>query len=325
MRAMVCDGTSGPAGLRLVDLPPPPLPPESVRIRVAAAGVNFSDRLLTEGRYQRKPPPPFPPGFEIAGTVMETTRPDPALPPGQPVLAVLDHGGWAEEVVAPHDAVLPLPPGLDLDEAAAFPIAHGTAHFGLVDRARLIAGETVLVHGAAGGVGLAAVACAKALGATVIATAAGPERLAVAGEAGADHLLDAATPDLRAAVKDLTQGRGVDVVFDPVGGDLFDASIRCAAPEGRLLVVGFASGRVPAPPANLLLVKNLSVIGYDWGAMRTRAPDRVMGSLADALEAWAQGRLKGPRVGARRPLAEAQAALEALAARAVTGKIVLRP
>jgi len=309
--------------LRVEEIPPPPMVPGGVRIRVAAAGINFADSLIVAGRYQEKPEPPFVPGFELAGTVIEVADDVKAVRPGDRVLAMVSHGAFAEDAVAPQSAVWPLAPGMDMAVGAAFPIAYGTAHFGLFDRARLQPGETVLIHGAAGGVGVTAVDCAKAGGATVIATAGGPDKLAVARDHGADHGIDYKTEDLRDRVLALTDGRGVNVVYDPVGGPVFDASLRCTAPDGRLLVVGFASGAVPQIPANRLLVKNLTVTGFYWGAYMQLAPARVRASMA-ALMAWyAQGRLR-PHVSAEYPLERVVDAIDALLERRTTGKLVLR-
>jgi NADPH2:quinone reductase len=297
--------------------------PGGVRIRVARAGLNFADSLITAGKYQEKPDPPFVPGFELAGTVTEVADGVSAVAVGDRVMAMPPNGAFAEEAVVPEGAVWPLADGMGMAAGAAFPIAYGTSHFGLFDRARLQPGETVLVHGAAGGVGLTAVECAKAGGATVIATASGPEKLAVAAEHGADFGIDSRAEDIRARVLDLTDGRGVDVVYDPVGDPLFDASLRCTAPDGRLLAVGFASGTVPQIPANRLLVKNLSVIGFYWGAYMRIAPDRVRASMT-ALAQWHDaGRLK-PRVSAEYPLDDVVAAIDSLVSRTVTGKAVLR-
>lgn len=323
MRAVVCPAVSSHKDLRVEDIPAPPMVAGGVRIQVAAAGLNFADSLITAGRYQEKPAPPFVPGFELAGTVTEVADDVASLSPGDRVLAMPPHGAFAEEAVVPHGAVWPLAPGMDMATGASFPIAYGTAHFGLFDRARLRTGELVLIHGAAGGVGLTAVECAKAGGAKVIATAGGPEKVAVARAYGADHGIDYKAEDIRERVLALTDGRGADVVYDPVGGDVFDASLRCTAPDGRLLAVGFASGTVPRVPANRLLVKNLSVIGFYWGAYMRLAPDRVRASM-DALMGWhAEGRLR-PRVSAEYPLERAVEAIDALLGRGVTGKLVLR-
>jgi len=323
MRAAVCHTLSSHKDLRIEDIPPPPMVPGSVRIRVAAAGLNFADSLITAGTYQEKPNPPFVPGFELAGTVIEVADGVTAVSVGDRVMAMPPHGAFAEEAVVPEGAVWPLAEGMTMATGAAFPIAYGTSHFGLFDRACLQPGETVLIHGAAGGVGLTAVECAKAGGATVIATATGPEKLAVAAEHGADHGIDSRTEDIRPRVLDLTNGRGVDVVYDPVGGPLFEASLRCTAPDGRLLAVGFASGTVPQIPANRLLVKNLSVIGFYWGAYMRIAPARVRTCMA-ALTLWHdEGRLR-PRISAEHFLDDVVTAIDSLVERRVTGKAVLR-
>ncbi|MQX35559.1 NADPH:quinone oxidoreductase family protein [Roseospira navarrensis] len=322
MRAAVCPAVSSHKALRLEDIPPPPMIPGGVRIRVARAGLNFADSLITAGTYQEKPEPPFVPGFELAGTVIEVADDVSAVAVGDRVMAMPPHGAFAEEAVVPEGAVWPLAEGMSMAAGAAFPIAYGTSHFGLFDRARLQPGEVVLVHGAAGGVGLTAVECAKAGGATVIATATGPEKLAIAARHGADHGIDSRAEDIRARVLELTGGRGADVVYDPVGGPLFDASLRCTAPDGRLLAVGFASGTVPQIPANRLLVKNLSVIGFYWGAYMRIAPARVRSCMAELARWHDEGRL-APRVSAEFPLEDVVQAIDTLLGRGVTGKLVL--
>lgn len=322
MRAALIDTWCDPADLTLVEAATPTPGPGEVRIRVRAAGVNFSDGLIVQGKYQEKPAFPFAPGFEVAGDVAEVGPGVSHVKPDDPVFAVLDHGGYAEEVIARADDVHPLAEGMDYATGAAFPIAYGTSHFALRDRARLAAGETLLVHGAAGGVGLTAVECGVAAGATVIATAGGPEKLAVCRDHGAAHGIDYRDEDVRTRVKELTAGRGVDVVYDPVGGEIFEQSIRCTAPDGRLLVIGFASGQVPEVKPNHLLVKNLSVIGLYWGAYRRLAPGRVRASF-DELRAWFEAGHLRPRVSHTFPLADCADALQALKERKVTGKAVL--
>ncbi|MCF8479223.1 MAG: NADPH:quinone oxidoreductase family protein [Rhodospirillum sp.] len=324
MRAQVCTAFGSHEDLTFTDVPEPEMSPDGVRIRVAAAALNFADTLFIAGTYQVKAAPPFIPGFEVAGEVLEVGPDVTGLTPGDRVMAILDRGGFAEQVVAPARDVYPLTSTMRLLEAAGFPIAYGTSHFGLTDRCHVAPGETVLVHGAAGGVGLTAVECAKVLGARVIATAGGPDKLAVATAHGADEVIDYRTENIKARVRELTGGRGADVVYDPVGGEIFEASVRCTAPDGRILVVGFASGTIPAPAANILLVKNISVIGFNWGGYRSVAPDRVRASLAELLSWWNEGKLK-PHVGATYPLADAVKALRALKARAHTGKVILIP
>jgi NADPH2:quinone reductase len=322
MRAVLCHGWGVPASLDIAEIAPPSVGPGQVRLAVAAAGVNFADSLIIAGKYQEKPQFPFSPGFEVAGTVLEVGAGVDHLTEGQRVIAVLDHGGYAEQALARAEDVFPIPDAMDFVTAAAFPIAYGTSHIALWERARLKAGERVLVHGAAGGVGLTAVEIAKALGATVIASAKGADRLAVAAEHGADHLIDTATSDIRDRVREITGGRGVDVVYDPVGGEVFDKSLRSIAWGARLLVVGFAAGTTQQIPANLLLVKNCSAIGLYWGSYRQHAPALVAESFRALFGWYEQGRLK-PLVSQQLPLERAAEALQMLMARQATGKLVL--
>jgi NADPH2:quinone reductase len=322
MRAVVCRQWCDPSGLSIEDVPVPSLPPGGVRIAVRAAGLNFADTLIIAGKYQTRPPLPFSPGFEVAGRVLECAAGVTRCQAGDRVMAVIECGGFAEQAVAPEDCVFVLPDSVDDAIGAAFPIVYGTSHFGLKYKARLVAGETLLVHGAAGGVGLTAVEIGKRLGAAVIATASSPEKLRVCKDAGADHVIDSQAEDLREQVKALTGGRGVDAVYDPVGGRLFSTSLRCTAPGGRILIVGFASGDVPQIPANILLVKNISVIGYAWGGYRTLAPDRMRASCEELLR-WLSGGLLRPHVSQTYPLDQVQEALHALRARRTTGKVVL--
>lgn len=322
MRAVVCKHWCMPADLVVEDVPAPELTDGTVRIAVRAAGVNFADTLIIAGKYQIKPAPPFTPGFEIAGEVLECAAGVSRVKPGDRVMAVIEYGGFAEQVVAPEREVHLLPDTVNDHVGAGFPVAYGTSHLGLRFRARLQAGENLLVHGAAGGVGLTAVEIGKHLGAVVIATAGGDEKLQIAADAGADHLVDSRAEHVRERVKALTGGRGADVVYDPVGGRLFDASLRCTAPGGRILLVGFASGEVPQIPANILMVKNIDAIGFYWGAHRLFAPDVMASSFEELLTWLADGSLK-PHVSATYPLADAPRALQDLRARRTTGKVVL--
>jgi len=322
MRAIVCRELGETEGLRLEEVAPPTPGPGEVRLALHAAGINFADTLFVAGKYQEKRTPPFTPGFEAAGVVAEVGAEVTSLQVGDRVLTLLDQGAFAEEAVARESDVLKIPDSMDFVTAAGFPVAYGTSHMALLDRARLRSGETLLVHGAAGGVGLTAVEIGHCLGARVIATAGGAAKLAVAQEHGADVTIDYRSEDVRARVKELTDGRGADVIYDPVGGEMFDASLRSVAPDGRIVVVGFASGTIPQIPANILLVKNVTVIGLNWPAYRRLAPERLRASLLQAL-AWVdEGRLH-PHISRTFDLADAIQALDTLKRRGSTGKLVL--
>ena len=322
MRAIVCRELGDVGGLELVEIPAPEPGPGEVRIRVRACGLNFADTLMIRGQYQEKPAPPFVPGFEVAGRVDACGPGVTGFVRGERVMAALGHGGFAELAVCPADGVVPLPDSIDDITAAGFAIAYGTAYGALCWAGRLQAGETLVVHGAAGGVGLATVECGRALGAQVIATARGADHLRVASEHGAAAVIDTASEDVRARIKELTEGRGADLVFDPVGGDIFQASLRSIAWGGRILLIGFASGQIPQIPANILLVKNAAAIGFYWGSYREHDLPRVRASFEELLRWHAAGRIR-PLISEVRPLAEAPQALERLLSRQSSGKIVL--
>ncbi|QCX80738.1 Quinone oxidoreductase 1 [Streptomyces sp. YIM 121038] len=287
-----------------------------VLIEVRAANVNFPDALLCRGEYQITPPLPFTPGVEVCGTTAD----------GRRVIAnpVLPYGGFAEYAVADAAALLPAPDALDDAEAAALHIGYQTGWFGLHRRARLQAGETLLVHAAAGGVGSAAVQLGKAAGARVIGVVGGAEKARVARELGCDAVVDRHADDVVAAVKDATGGRGADVVYDPVGGAAYTQSAKCVAFEGRLLVVGFASGTIPAPALNHALVKNYSIVGLHWGLYATKDPRAVLDCHEQLTALAAKGAVK-PLVSARVPLAGAAAAVQRVADGATTGRVVVLP
>ncbi len=323
MKAVLCREWGGPDSLRFEEVAAQPLKSNEARIRVRACGVNFADTLMVAGKYQIKPEFPFTPGLEAAGEVVEIGAEVNHLAIGTRVLAVTRFGGaYAEEIAVNADAVVPIPHAMDFVTAAAFPVAYGTSHFALTHRGHLKPGETLLVLGAAGGVGLTAVEIGKQLGARVIAAAGSPEKLAVAREHGADELIDYQRESIRDRVRDLTGGLGADVVYDPVGGDAFDQALRAVNWEARMLVIGFAAGRIQTVPANLILVKNISVIGVVWGAQAARDPVLVSRNLAELLRWWEAGRLK-PLVARTFPLAEAGAAMTALLSRRYPGRIVL--
>ncbi|WP_406142685.1 NADPH:quinone oxidoreductase family protein [Streptomyces anulatus] len=287
-----------------------------VLVEVRAANVNFPDALLCRGQYQVRPPLPFTPGVEVCGTTEDGRRvlATPALP----------HGGFADYVVADQAALLPAPDALDDAEAAALHIGYQTGWFGLHRRARLQSGETLLVHAAAGGVGSAAVQLGRAAGAKVIGVVGGPEKAAVARELGCDLVIDRRSEDIVAAVKDATGGRGADVVYDPVGGDAYAKSAKCVAFEGRILVVGFASGVIPTPGLNHALVKNYSVVGLHWGLYNTKDPAAVRACHDELTELAEQGIVK-PLVSERVAMAGAAAAVQRVADGTSTGRIVVLP
>ncbi|MGL4238891.1 NADPH:quinone oxidoreductase family protein [Tabrizicola sp.] len=288
-------------------------------VRVSAVGINFADLLMAEGRYQTRPALPFVPGMEFSGTVT-ALGPDTTGPaPGTAVLGLPGNGALAEELCVAADALSILPAGMSMTDAAGFPIAYATAHLALTHTARLKPGETLLVTGAAGGVGLTAVEIGKRLGARVIASARGDAKLAVARTAGADHLIDSDAPGMKEALRALG---GVDVVFDAVGGPAFDEAMRAAKPDGRLLAIGFASGQVPQVAANLLLVKNLTVSGFWLGGYQATAPTLVSHSLTTLLGWYAEGALR-PHVSHILPFDSYPQALELLRSRAATGKVVV--
>ncbi|XEU65576.1 NADPH:quinone oxidoreductase family protein [Tistrella mobilis] len=320
IKAVLCTKLGGPEDLEIKEIQAPEMKPGHVRVRVRAAGVNFADTLIIQGKYQVRPELPFSPGIELAGEVMDVAADVTHLKPGQRVMGMAQSGAYTQEVVLPAAAVVPIPDMMDFASAAAFPVAYGTSHVALDHRAHLKAGEKLLVLGAAGGVGLTAVEIGAAMGAEVVAVASSPEKLEVARAHGATHLIDYSKDDLREKVKELVGG--VDVVYDPVGGAAFDASLRCINWEGRILVIGFASGTIPQIPANLLLVKNVSVVGTFWGAYMHKDPKVLGDSLKTLLGWYAEGKLK-PHVSETFPMVEAPKALRALMERRSTGKVVI--
>ncbi|MCW2616542.1 MAG: Alcohol dehydrogenase zinc-binding domain protein [Frankiales bacterium] len=320
MRAVQITSLDGPSAVELVDVPEPVAGPGQYLIDVHVAGVTFPEVLQSRGEYQLKPELPFVPGSEVAGVVR--TAPDGgAVQVGQRVAAFPGLGGFAEVAAVMPQGVFPLPDAVSFEGGASLPMNYLTVHFGLVRRGRLQEGETVLVHGAAGGVGTAAVQLASALGARVIAVVSSAEKGEVARRAGAHEVVDAS--DFRAQVKELTGGRGVDLVVDPVGGDRFTDSLRSLAREGRLLVIGFTGGEIPTVKVNRLLLNNISVVGVGWGAYWMSEVDYLQEQWADLLPLLEAGRLD-PVVGSVHPLADAAQALVELDERRAAGKVLLR-
>jgi NADPH2:quinone reductase len=321
---MVARQWGEPAELEYRDVPDPEPGPGQVLIETRAVGCNFPDILMVQGKYQVKPPLPFSPGHEISGVVRAVGGGVTRVRPGDRVIANLEWGGYAERAVTAAGRVYSIPDAMPFDEAAALFVVYQTGYCARVRRAALQPGEWLLVHGAAGGVGIAAVQLGKALGARVIATAGTPEKLEIARQAGADVLVDYRTEDWIERVKTVTGGEGADVIYDPVGGDVFDGSTKCIAFEGRLLTIGFAGGRIPTLAINRVLLKNIGVVGVHWGYYQRRGSPLV-GEWMDAiLKLYAEGRIR-PVIYRTYPLREAAAALQALASRESYGKVVLAP
>lgn len=327
MKAIVCSVYGAPASLQLLDVPSPPPGPKQVLIRTQVASVNFPDTLIIEGKYQFKPALPFTPGGEVAGTVIAVGTEVAHLKVGDKVVALCIAGGFAEEVVVDAQLVAQLPAGLsdaDMEIAGSMTMTYGTSLHALKDRALAQAGETLLVLGAAGGVGLAAVEIGKLLGMKVIAAASSPEKLHVAQAHGADELIDYSKENLRDRIKTITEGRGVDVVYDPVGGAYTEPALRSVGWRGRYLVVGFAAGDIPQIPINLMLLKGSAMLGVFWGEFVRREPKANFANMRQLFEWLQQGKIR-PLISARYALADAPRALEALQARQVTGKVVVLP
>jgi NADPH:quinone reductase len=324
MQAMLARQWCDPRDLQLTELPDPTPGVGQVLIDVRAIGCNFFDVLMVQGKYQVRPPLPFAPGGEVAGVVRAVGSGVADFAPGDRVFALLGWGGYASVALAPAAAVTRLPDAMPFEHGAAFGIVYQTSYFGLVYRVNLRAGETLLVHAAAGGVGLAAVQIGRALGARVLATAGSAEKLAVARAHGADAVFDYSSPEWVEEVKRATGGRGADVVYDPVGGDVFDLSTKCIAFGGRLLVIGFASGRIPSIQANRVLLKNIAVVGLHWGAYRAHDPAKIA-EATQALCALYQRGAVAPVIGATYPLRAAAAALDEIASRRSVGKVLLIP
>jgi len=322
MRAILCKALTGIDGLVLEDVESPSPGKGEIKLTTHACGVNFMDTLIVAGQYQEKPPLPFTPGAEVSGEVIEVGDGVKNVKVGDRVVAIGSAGGYAEETIVNAVTAIPIPPQMDYVDAAAFPLAYGTSHVALDHRGQLKAGETLLVLGAAGGVGLTAVEIGKAMGATVIAAASTPEKLALTQEKGADHIINYTEENLRDRVKAITDGKGTDVIYDPVGGDMFKQAMRCIAWEGRLLVIGFASGTIPELSVNLTLVKNMSVVGVYWGAYASKDPAVLGGSLMQLFGWYNEGKIK-PHVSQTFSLENTQDALHTLANRQAHGKIVV--
>jgi NADPH2:quinone reductase len=313
----------GPPDTLVVENVPSPKPAKGqVVVSVKAAGVNFPDTLIIQGKYQFKPEPPFSPGGEVAGVVKDVGEGVTGVRPGDRVIAFSTWGGFAEEMAVEADRLVPMPDGMDYAPASAFILTYGTSYHALKDRAQLKAGETLLVLGASGGVGLAAVQLGKAMGARVIAAASSDVKLAVCKDEGADELINYASDDLRARVKQITAGKGVDVIYDPVGGPYSEPALRDMAWNGRFLVVGFAAGDIPKIPLNLALLKGCSIVGVFWGAFTRNEPEHNRRNNEELMRLYLAGKVK-PHIHATYPLERAAEALNEVLYKRVSGKVVL--
>jgi NADPH2:quinone reductase len=322
MRAVLCKELGPPEKLVVEDVPSLRPGKGQVVVSVKAAGVNFPDVLIIQGKYQFKPEPPFSPGGEVAGVVKAVGEDVSGVEVGDRVIAASTWGGFAEEMLADADRLVPLPDGMDYVPASAFILTYGTSYHALKDRAQLKAGETLLVLGASGGVGLAAVQLGKAMGAKVIAAASSDAKLAVCKAEGADELINYASEDLRARVRQITGGKGVDVVYDPVGGPYSEPALRDMAWNGRFLVVGFAAGDIPKIPLNLALLKGCSIVGVFWGAFTRNEAERNRRNNQELMQLYLAGKVK-PHIHATYPLERAAQALNEVLYKRVSGKVVL--
>ncbi|GHO46731.1 NADPH:quinone oxidoreductase family protein [Ktedonospora formicarum] len=322
MKAVLCKAYGPPESLVIEEIEPLKPGKGQVVIAVKACGVNFPDTLIIQGKYQFQPPMPFSPGSEVAGVVKALGEGVEAVHIGERVIAFTLFGGFAEEALAEASQLIRIPDGIDFTTASSFVMTYGTSHYALKNRARLQPGETLLVLGAAGGVGLAAVELGKVMGACVIAAASSAEKLEVCRHYGADEVINYASEDLRERIRALTAGKGVDVVVDPVGGSYSEAALRGMAWDGRFMVIGFTAGEIPRIPLNLMLLKSCSIVGVFWGAFATRDPQRNQENLGELLSWLASGQLK-PLISQKYPLNRVADALQSMLARKVTGKAVL--
>ena len=322
MHAWMCDNASGVDDLRWVEQPTPQPGAGEVLVRIEAASLNFPDLLIVQGKYQLKPPLPFVPGAEFAGMVEAIGEGVPRMQIGQRVACLSSVGAFATHAVVNATLCVPLPPGFPAVDAAAFIMTYATSHHALIDRAQVKQDETVLVLGAAGGVGTAAIQIAKAAGARVIAAASNDAKCAFCLSIGADATIDTSTQNLREAIKSITSGKGPDVIYDPVGGAQTEAAFRSIAWRGRHLVVGFASGPIPALPLNLTLLKGASLVGVFWGDFAKREPKAAAAMMLELMIWYGEGKIK-PAIDATLPMTELKAAFARMAARDVRGKLVL--
>ncbi|MCU5780934.1 oxidoreductase, zinc-binding dehydrogenase family protein [Alcanivorax balearicus MACL04] len=322
MRAILCKELGPADKLVIEDVPSPAVGADGIKVRVKAAGLNFPDTLIIEGKYQIKPELPFSPGGEMAGEIVEVGENVKGYKPGQRVMGLTGYGSFAEEMVVTADRVIPVPDGMSDEQAAGFSMVYGTSYHALKQRANLQPGETLLVMGASGGVGLAAVELGKAMGAKVIAAASTADKLEVAREAGADDLINYTEEDLKDVLKS-RYPQGIDVIYDPVGDRFTEPALRNMAWNGRFLIIGFAAGEIPKIPANLPLLKGCSVVGVFWGTFTRKEPEAHIQNVKDLMRMFAEGKIN-PKVSEVFPFEEYEQALAALSSRRAKGKVVLK-
>ena len=323
MKAIICNKWCKPEELKILEVASPKLEVNSVRIDVHAAGVNFPDVLIIQGKYQYKPQFPFSPGSEVSGIISEIGAEVKSFKVGDRVMAVTGHGAFAEEICVSENKLTKLPIEMDYITAASMSLTYGTSAFALFQRASIIKNDTVLIHGSTGGVGITALEISKAIGCKVIATASTDEKLKVAKEYGADYCINYSNKNFKDEVKEITNGHGADIIYDPVGGEVFNQSLRCIAWNGRLLIIGFASGTIASAPTNLPLLKNCSIVGVFWGAWRERDPSGHHLNMEKIIDWWKMKKIK-PKVSEVFDLKDTKDALYALINRKVIGKAVIK-
>ena len=323
MKAIVCNEWCKPEELKVSEIKNPTLDDNSVRVEIYASGVNFPDVLIVQGKYQYKPPFPFSPGSEVAGIISEIGKNVKSLKVGDRVMAVTGHGAFAEEICVPEDKLTLVPENMDFITAASMSLTYGTSSYALFQRANIKANDVVLIHGATGGVGITAIEISKAVGAKVIATASTDEKLKIAKEYGADYCINYSQNEFKDKVKEYTDGKGANIIYDPVGGDVFNKSLRCIAWNGIILVIGFASGTIASAPTNLPLLKNCSIVGVFWGAWREREPNGHNINMEKILKWWKENKIR-PKVSKVFNLEDTKYALQALINREVIGKAVIK-
>ena len=323
MKAIVCNEWCKPEELKVSEIKNPTLDDNSVRVEIHASGVNFPDVLIVQGKYQYKPPFPFSPGSEVAGIISEIGKNVKSYKVGDRVMAVTGHGAFAEEICIPENKITLVPESMDFITAASMSLTYGTSSYALFQRANIKENDIVLIHGATGGVGITAIEISKAVGAKVIATASTDEKLKVAKEYGADYCINYSQNEFKDKVKEYTDGKGANIIYDPVGGDVFNQSLRCIAWNGIILVIGFASGTIASAPTNLPLLKNCSIVGVFWGAWRERDHSGHNENMQKIINWWQKG-IVNPKIWKVFKLENTKDALESLMTRKVIGKAVLK-